>query len=92
MKVIAETDLWDDEKLLEIIKVVSDSGADFFETSTGFHRSPVNIKTIKFIRMNLPSHVGIKATGGISDSQQAKLLIEGGADRIGTSNGINLIS
>ncbi len=91
MKVIVETDLWNEDQLLEVIKIVSDSGADFFKTSTGYHRSPVNIKTVKFIRTHLPSNVGIKASGGISDPQQAKLLIESGADRLGTSKGINLV-
>ena len=90
-KVIAETDLWGDEELKHICGIVSKSGADFFKTSTGYHRQPVNIKTVKFLRKHLPESVRIKASGGIKDPTQAKYLIEAGAERLGSSNALELV-
>lgn len=92
MKVIVETDLWTNEQLIEIIKLVSDSGADFFKTSTGYHRSAVTPALISFVRDHLPAEVGIKASGGIREPIQARQLIEAGADRLGTSSGKIMVS
>jgi deoxyribose-phosphate aldolase len=92
LKVIIETDLWESDELIELSHLVADSGADFLKTSTGYYRQPVNIKTVKLIRNNLPDNVRIKASGGISDAAQAKLLIEAGADRLGTSHGKDLLT
>ncbi len=91
MKVIVETDLWDQNQLLDTIKLVSDAGSDFFKTSTGYHRPPVTTDEIKFIRKHLPSNVGVKASGGIKTKSHALDLVNAGADRLGTSSGLQII-
>ncbi len=91
LKVIVETDLWNEEQLQQLCRMVADSGADFFKTSTGYHRNPVNPELITKLRSWLPSSVGIKASGGIRNRQQAIDLINSGADRLGTSNAISIL-
>lgn len=86
LKVIVETELWNDEQLIKLARIVADTGADFLKTSTGYHRQPVTPEEITFFRQHLPSNVGIKASGGIKTAQQAQSLIKAGADRLGTSS------
>lgn len=91
LKVIVETDLWNEEQLQLLCRMVADSGADFFKTSTGYHRNPVNPELIAKLRSWLPSNVGIKASGGIKKRQQAIELLNSGADRLGTSSAIAIL-
>lgn len=92
IKIILETELWEEDKMIQALEIIADAGADFAKTSTGYHRNPVNIKTIQFMRKHLPSSVGIKASGGITDSTQARMLLEAGADRIGTSKAVQIVT
>jgi len=91
LKVIIETAYLDNEEIVDLCKICTDAGADFVKTSTGFASSGAKLEDIQLMRKNLPSHVGIKASGGIKTYEQALALIEAGADRIGTSNGPGLL-
>jgi deoxyribose-phosphate aldolase len=92
MKVILETDLWSDAQLIDALKICADAGVDFAKTSTGYHRNPVTPEVISLFRKNLPSNVGIKASGGIKTIDQAQALIHAGADRLGTSSAAQLVA
>lgn len=85
LKVIIETCLLTDEEKIAMCGIVSDSGADFIKTSTGFSSGGATVEDIRLFRANLPPRVRIKAAGGIQSVEDAAALIEVGADRIGSS-------
>jgi deoxyribose-phosphate aldolase len=92
LKVIIETAYLSDSEIRNVCKLCSDSGVDFVKTSTGFAPSGAKVEHIKLMRECLPLDVGIKASGGIKTRVQAIELIEAGADRIGTSSGISIVT
>ena len=91
IKVIIETSYLSDQEIREACKLCADAGADFVKTSTGFAPSGATPEHIRIMRSSLPPEVGIKASAGIKTFEQARQMIEAGADRIGTSSGINII-
>lgn len=91
MKVIIETAYLSDDEIVQACKLCADAGADFVKTSTGFALAGAKVEHIKLMRTALPAEVGIKASGGIKTSEQARQLIEAGADRLGTSSGISIV-
>lgn len=92
LKVIIETAYLSDEEILQASKLCADAGADFVKTSTGFAPSGAKVEHIRLMRSVLPKEVGIKASGGIKTKEQAVAMIEAGADRLGTSSSISIIS
>lgn len=92
LKVIIETAYLSDEEIVEASKLCADAGADFVKTSTGFAPAGAKVEHIKLMRRAVPESVGIKASGGIKTLDQAIQLIEAGADRLGTSSGISLVT
>jgi len=91
LKVIIETAYLSDSELEKACKICADAGADFVKTSTGFAPSGAKKENIALMKKVLPSHVGIKASGGIKTCEQALAMIEAGASRIGTSSGLTII-
>jgi deoxyribose-phosphate aldolase len=91
LKVIIETAYLSDEEIVQACEICRDAGADYVKTSTGFAPEGAKVAHIALMRANLPSNVGIKASGGIKNYAQAKALIEAGADRIGTSSGVQIV-
>jgi deoxyribose-phosphate aldolase len=91
LKVIIETAYLSDSEIERACKICADAGADFVKTSTGFSPEGASVEHIRLMRKNLPSHVRIKASGGIKTFEQAVNLINAGADRIGTSSGVSII-
>lgn len=92
LKVIIETAYLSDKEIIEACGICADAGADFVKTSTGFAPEGAKEKHIRLMRANLPSSVGIKASGGIKTYEQAVGLIQAGADRIGTSSGVQIVA
>lgn len=92
IKVIIETAYLSDADIIEACKLCADTGVDFVKTSTGFAPSGAKVEHIELMRKSLPAHVGIKASGGIKTKEQTLALIQAGADRIGTSSGIKIVS
>ena len=92
LKVIIETAYLSDDEIVEACKLCADAGADFVKTSTGFAPSGAKAEHIKLMRNSLPSAVGIKASGGIKTREQAQQLIDAGADRIGTSSAVSMMT
>ncbi|MCH7413256.1 deoxyribose-phosphate aldolase [Belliella sp. R4-6] len=91
LKVIIETAYLSNEEIVQACEICRDAGVDYVKTSTGFAPEGAKVEDIKLMRANLPSNVGIKASGGIKTLAQVKALIEAGADRIGTSSGVQII-
>ncbi|UII22737.1 deoxyribose-phosphate aldolase [Fulvivirga ligni] len=92
VKVIIETAYLNDSEIETACKLCADAGVDFVKTSTGFASEGAQLKHIELMRKVLPSQVGIKSSGGIKTREQAIQLIEAGADRIGTSSGVEIVS
>ncbi|MEQ8303321.1 MAG: deoxyribose-phosphate aldolase [Cyclobacteriaceae bacterium] len=90
LKVIIETSYLNDSEIVEGCKICADSGADFVKTSTGFASGGASADHVALMRNALPSSVGIKASGGINKKAIAMAMLEAGADRIGTSAGVEI--
>jgi len=91
LKVIIETAYLADDEIIQACKIVSDAGADFVKTSTGFASTGAQEHHVKLMRKHSPSHVGIKASGGIKDLATARKMVEAGADRLGLSAGVQIV-
>ena len=85
LKVIIETCLLTDEEKIAMCKCVSDSGADYIKTSTGFSKAGATFADVALFKKHVAPHVKIKVAGGISSLEDAEKFIELGADRLGTS-------
>ena len=85
LKVIIETCLLTDEEKIALCKCVSDSGADYIKTSTGFSIAGATFADVERVQKYVAPHEKIKAAGGISSLEEAEKFIELGADRLGTS-------
>lgn len=91
LKVIIETCLLTEEEKIKMCKVVTDAGADFIKTSTGFSKAGATFEDVSLFREHVGKDVRIKAAGGISTLDDARVFREIGADRLGTSRMIRLI-
>ena len=85
LKVIIETCLLTEEEKVELCRVVSQSGAEYIKTSTGFGGGGATREDVALFKKHVAPHVKIKAAGGIADLNDAKDFIALGADRLGTS-------
>ena len=90
LKVIIETCLLTDEEKIALCKCVSDSGADFIKTSTGFSKAGATFHDVELFASNVAPYVKIKAAGGISSLEDAEKFIQLGASRLGTSRIVKL--
>lgn len=91
LKVIIETALLTEEEVITACRLCTEAEADFVKTSTGFSGRGATVADIILIRENLPENIGIKASGGIRDLSFAQELIAAGAQRIGTSAGVQIL-
>ena len=90
LKVIIETCLLTDEEKIALCKAVSDSGADYIKTSTGFSTGGATFHDVALFAAHVAPHVKIKAAGGISSLADAEEFIRLGASRLGTSRIVKL--
>jgi len=90
LKVIVESCLLTQEEKVAVCRVVSMSGADFIKTSTGFSTGGATVEDMKLFREHLGPDVRIKASGGIRTFEQARALLDAGADRLGSSTLVGL--
>ena len=90
LKVIIETCLLTEEEKIHLCKCVSDSGADYIKTSTGFSKAGATFEDVALFAKYVAPHVKIKAAGGISSLEDAEKFISLGADRLGTSRIVKL--
>lgn len=91
LKVIVETCLLNLEEKIVMCKIISQSGADYIKTSTGFSKSGANLEDIKLFSKNIMNKVKIKAAGGIGSLDTAEEFINAGARRLGSSKIIGLV-
>lgn len=91
LKVIIETAYLNEKELELACRWCADAGVDYVKTSTGFAPEGAKTADVRRMREHLPSNVGIKASGGIKTYEQAVELIKAGADRIGTSSGLEIL-
>ena len=90
LKVIIETCLLSEDEKLALCKCVSDAGADFIKTSTGFQSGGATPEDVRLLRENVAPSVKVKAAGGIRTLEDAQALLQAGADRLGTSRLVSL--
>ena len=91
LKVIVETCLLTDEEKVRLCRIVSDSGADYIKTSTGFSTAGATREDVALFKANVAPHVKIKAAGGIASLQDGLDFLALGADRLGTSRIVRLV-
>ena len=91
LKVIIETCLLTDEEKIALCRIVSEAGADFIKTSTGFSTGGATREDVALMRANVDDRVRVKAAGGISSMQDAADFVSLGADRLGTSRIVKLV-
>ena len=85
LKVIIETCLLTEQEKIRMCGIVGDSGADYIKTSTGFSAAGATPEDIALFAKHCPSHLKIKAAGGIRSFADAEKFLSLGADRLGTS-------
>ena len=90
LKVIIETCLLTDDEKIKMCQIVTDAGADFIKTSTGFSTGGANEADLRLFAANVGKVVRIKAAGGIKNLETAELFMEIGATRLGTSSIVRL--
>ena len=90
LKVIIETCMLTDAEKIELCRVVSESGADYIKTSTGFSTAGATFHDVELFAKHVAPHVKIKAAGGISSLEDAEKFISLGASRLGTSRIVKL--
>jgi len=91
LKVIIETCLLTEEEKITMCRLVTEAGADFIKTSTGFSSKGATFEDIRLFAEHVGKQVKIKAAGGISSLEDAEKFMELGADRLGTSRVVKII-
>ena len=91
LKVIIETCYLTEEEKISMCKSVTEAGADFIKTSTGFGTGGATIEDVKLFKKHIGPNVKIKAAGGVSTVSDLEMFINEGCERIGTSRPVGLL-
>lgn len=91
VKVIIETCLLTNDEKLTMCEIVTEAGADFIKTSTGFSVAGATVEDVQLLRSSVGPLVHVKASGGIRDIVTAEAMIKAGASRLGTSSGVLIV-
>ena len=92
LKVILETCLLTKEEIIETSLICKKLKVDFVKTSTGFSKNGATTENVNLIRKTVGNKIGVKASGGIHNYDEAINMIKSGANRIGTSSGVTILS
>ena len=92
LKVIIEACYLTEDEKQQLCRIVTEAGADFIKTSTGFGTSGATLEDIALFKENIGSSVRMKAAGGIKTKEDLIAFVEAGCERIGTSSGIQLLT
>ena len=92
VKVILETCLLTNDEIAQACKLVTQAQAHFVKTSTGFGKAGATLEHVRLMRETVGQFAGVKAAGGVRNADDARAMIEAGATRIGTSNGVAIVS
>jgi len=91
LKVILETCLLNERDKIIACLIAKKAGADFVKTSTGFSKSGATVEDIMLMRTIVGDYMGVKASGGIRDTETALRMIAAGANRIGASSSLSIV-
>ncbi|MCH4071590.1 deoxyribose-phosphate aldolase [Pseudoramibacter sp.] len=91
LKVIVETCYLDEAEKIKVCELVTEAGADFIKTSTGFGTAGATIEDVELFKKHIGPKVKIKAAGGISSVEDLEAFVKAGCARIGTSRAIGLL-
>ena len=91
LKVIIETCLLEEEEKIKMCEIVTEAGADYIKTSTGFSSGGATFEDVELFARHVGPQVKIKAAGGITSMEDARRFLELGADRLGPSRIIKLL-
>ena len=91
LKVIIETCLLSDEEKIKMCEIVTEAGADYIKTSTGFSTAGATFEDVALFAKHVGKEVKIKAAGGIASFDDADKFVELGADRLGTSRLVKIM-
>ncbi|WP_317327327.1 deoxyribose-phosphate aldolase [Turicibacter sanguinis] len=91
VKVIIETCLLTDEEKVKACEMAVKAGAHFVKTSTGFSTGGATAADVALMRQTVGESAGVKASGGVRTAEDMKVMVEAGANRIGTSGGVSLV-
>jgi deoxyribose-phosphate aldolase len=92
LKVILETSLLSKEEKVRACVASKKAGADFVKTSTGFGGGGATVEDIRLMRETVGPNMGVKASGGIRDTQTAEQMLQAGATRLGTSASVAIVT
>jgi deoxyribose-phosphate aldolase len=92
VKVILESCLLTEEQIVRACKLAIQGGADFVKTSTGFSAGGATVEAVALMRKTVGDQLGVKASGGIRSATDVKAMIEAGANRIGASAGVAIVT
>jgi len=92
VKLIIEMGLLEEDEIVKVCELAIKSGVDFVKTSTGFNNTITTTEDISHLKSILPPSIKVKASGGIRTKADALAMIKAGADRIGTSSGVRIVS
>jgi deoxyribose-phosphate aldolase len=91
VKVIIETALLNEEEKITACLLAKEAGADYVKTSTGFSGGGATVEDIRLMRSVVGADMGVKASGGVKDYEDARDMMQAGATRIGASAGIKIV-
>lgn len=91
VKIIFETGVLTRDEIEKLCEICSSVGVNFVKTSTGYNGAGATADAVRLMRANLPSNIGIKASGGIRTMQNVLDMIEAGATRIGSSSAVSIL-
>lgn len=91
LKVIIETCLLTEDEKIRMCKIVTQAGAEYIKTSTGFSTAGATLEDVELMKQHVGANVKIKAAGGISSFEDAEAFLHCGADRLGTSRLVKII-
>lgn len=91
LKVILETSLLTDEEKVQASTISMMAGADFVKTSTGFSTGGATADDVALMRHVVGGELGVKASGGVRDFNDAMQMVKAGATRIGASAGVKIV-
>ena len=91
LKVIIETCLLTDEEKIKMCEIVTNAGAEYIKTSTGFSKGGATFADVELMRKHVGNHVKVKAAGGIASLDDAEEFLRLGAERLGTSRIVKIL-
>ena len=92
LKVIIETAFLTPEQITTVSKLAKEAGTDFVKTSTGFASSGATVEDVKLMREAVGPEIGVKASGGIRTKEDVEAMLAAGANRIGLSRTVEIMS